>query len=290
MLAVVEDDGGVGAAEPFDEGGLATGHVQRGDHGVDDVVGASSPSPAGPATRHRPDAGRVRWRSRRPSCRRHPVRRSRPAVVVASRSVRSATTPSRPTSSVDIDGRFPTGVARSAGGASVRRCRARRRGARIWCSSCCSCGPGSRPSSSASRLRTRAVRGQRVGLAAASVQRRDQQRPTGAPGTGMWPLRPLPGRRSRRRHRPSHPGREPRLEELHPGRFESGPVRRDPVTVAGSGQDVAAVPRATSTRTDRRRPGRRRCRAGRTRRPSGAARRGRRRRPGRRRACSRRRR
>ena len=124
-----------------------------------------------------PDAaGRARTaadrsRSRPPSCRSRPARRSRRAAARASRSDRAAISVSRPTSSADSDGRFPAGARRSADA----------RGAGSWsricCSSCCSRGPGSRPSSSASRVADPLVGRQRVGLASRPVQRGDQQLP-----------------------------------------------------------------------------------------------------------------
>ena len=73
---------------------------------------------------------------------------------VASRSHRSATTSSRPTRSADIDGRLPLGTSGTAPTPLTWVPRLAS-WARINCSSCCSCGRGSRPSSSASWFRIR---------------------------------------------------------------------------------------------------------------------------------------
>ena len=146
VLAVVEDHHRGAALEPLEQRRLAAGDVQRGDQRVEDVVGRRRGLEPG-----QPDAaGRLgqrsgRSRSRPPSSRSRPARRSRRAACSASRSAGrrspSRARPARPTA--------------TAG--SRRRARPRSAGSwlRICCSSCCSRGPGSRPSSSASRARTR---------------------------------------------------------------------------------------------------------------------------------------
>ena len=83
------------------------------------------------------------------------------------------------------------------------------------------------------------VGGQGIGLAAFPVQRGDQQHPKAL----------LEGMRGDRSFQLAdhitclaqlRTGREPGLDELHPGLFEPGPVWREPITVAGAREDVAA--------------------------------------------------
>ena len=138
-------------------GCFTAGDVHRGDHRVDDIVRRRRRLESWP-TRHHPDAvdGARPSRSRAPSCRRRRVRRSRRAACVASRSDSAAAfcvaTYEFGGHRRQVPGRRAAGRARIALG---DRRKVTRRGRRICCSSRCSCGPGSRPSSSASRSRTR---------------------------------------------------------------------------------------------------------------------------------------
>ena len=133
------------------------------------------------------------------------------------------------------------------------------------------------------------VRRERIGLAPGPVQRGDQQLPQAF-------LERV--RRHGRFQLADHvadvaepqPRRELGLDELHPCLDEPRPVRGDPLAVAGA---LAGPPRGTSavsTRSGRRRRGRRPHRADGTRWPHRAAPRARRPRTGRPRACSRHRR
>ena len=207
----------------------------------------------------------------------------------ASRSDRAATSVSRPTSSADIDGRFPAGVS-GPSARTVRRGDAERRVV------------DQDLLLELLQLRSRVeaelvgqlvpdplVRRQRIGLASGPVQRGDQQLPQAL-------LERV--RRHGRFQLADHvadvaepqPRRELGLDELHPRLFEPGPVRVDPVAVAGGRQHIAAEQRQ-----------RRRAQVGgaavvagveqpRRGRPHRAARRAHRRRTARRRACSRHRR
>ena len=119
-------------------------------------------------------AGRDRHRR---LARRRPARRSRRAA-----RRRADRRPPRPRSRGrraprTSPGRFPAG--RSGPEPSHRGVGRAERGSwtRICCSSCCSCSPGSRPSSSANAAPGPLVRRQRVGLAAVAVQGDHQQRP-----------------------------------------------------------------------------------------------------------------
>ena len=149
VLAVVEDHHGGAALEPLEQRRLAAGDVQRGDQRVEDVVGRRrgfEPRQPDAAGRLRRALGRSR--SRPPSCRCRPARRSRRAARSASRSDSGGDLRLAP----DELGRHRRQV---PGGRAIGRRAAPGRGCRICCSSCCSRGPGSRPSSSASRVRTR---------------------------------------------------------------------------------------------------------------------------------------
>ncbi len=154
-----------------------------------------------------------------------------------SRSVMAATSSSRPTSSDDIEGRFP----------ARRRVRAGRTGTssaaswtRIRCSSSCSWGRGSSPSSAESCVLTfwydanaSAWRPARYWAVISSSQRLSWNGWTATAASSSpitSPTSPEPQSRP-----------ELDLQERHPGLFEARPVWGDPFAVAGGLQDVAAV-------------------------------------------------
>ena len=158
VLAVVENHQRGTALEPFEQRGLAADDIQRRDQRVDDFICRRGGFEPRQPDATRPGIARLdsfcRLQARWPSSRCRRVRRSRRAASAATRSHRSASSDSRPTSSTDIDGRFPADVSRSS--AAVRSgTPSDASWTRIRCSSCWSCGPGSRPSSSASKRRTR---------------------------------------------------------------------------------------------------------------------------------------
>ena len=128
--------------------------LHRGDQRVDDLVGRGrrfepgQPDAAGPA--RRPDTvtdGRPRSRPR--SCRRRPARRSRRAGVW--RAGRQGGQLGLATDQLGRHRRqVPGGRVGAEPGVREEGTPSDGSWVRICCSSCCSCGPGSRPSSSAS--------------------------------------------------------------------------------------------------------------------------------------------
>ena len=277
--------------ESFDEGGLAAGHVQRGDHGVDDVVGgrrhlqSGQPDATGPSAGLRPVAIATAVLPTPPGPTISTSRR------VASSSVTVSDDRSRPTSSVDIDGRFPTGVATVGGDASSGGWRSSEASwVRIWCCELLQLRSWVEAELVGQQVPDPLVGGQGVGLASASVQRRDQQRPQALLVRVWWRL-PLPTRRSLQRHRPTAGG--PRTRSRGVASATASSRARCGVTQSPSPAPVRTSPRyvcsvdahssaARLVVAGVEQSGRGGCR--------GATRPGRRRRQGRRRACSRRRR
>ena len=239
VFAVVQDERRVGAAESFGEGGLATGHVQRRDHGVDDVGG-----------RHR------RLQPSQP----HPTRRAQGAAG-GDRHGRLADT----ADTDDLD-QPPGGEQVGQGGDDAVSTDELDRDRRQVADGRGFLGrTGPRPHGGErsvvgedlvleslqlrSRVETELVGqqapyslicGQRVGLPSAPVQRRDQQQPEAL-------LVRVGGHR--RFQLADHirgvaqlqSGREPRLEELRPDCFQPCPVRSDPVAITCPVENVTAV-------------------------------------------------
>ena len=113
---------------------------------------------------------------------------------------------------------------------------------RTLASSACSSRPGSSPSYLGQDVPDPAVRGQRVGLAAASVQRGDQRVPEALAQRMQLDERfELPGHVAAGPQ--LDPGREVILEQSEADLFQTGPVRLQPGTVTGVDQHVTAEER-----------------------------------------------
>ena len=219
------------ALEPLEQRRLAAGDVQRRDQRVDDFVGRRrgfeprQPDATALAARStRAPVGRLR--SRAPSFRCRPVRRSRRAAWRrAGRRARRAPT----VASDEVDRQSTAGSLPTTARVARRDVRSRRRATRR--------GPGSaaRAVGAAVRGRGRARRpaacrtrwyvAERVGLAPGPVQRGDQQLPQRLPGTGTSPT----AASSSPITSPASPSRR-RAENwvstsVDPGLFEPGPVR-----------------------------------------------------------------
>ena len=148
VLAVVEDHQGVAAPEPFEQGRFAPGtstaatNVRRHRRRCRGLE-PRQPDSVGPDRATQRACGRPR--SRPPSSRCHPARRSRRAARGRGRQTMAATSGSRPMSSADRDGRFPGGLPKARPAAADGNRRVTGPGARICCWSCRSAGPGSVP-------------------------------------------------------------------------------------------------------------------------------------------------